>query len=80
MTKQKKVLLAGVCAAAAAFLIGAVIFGWDGGAALIAVGCGLGAYLGGQRGNKKAKETAAYREKWLSKRSKATGQRDQPEK
>lgn len=74
MTKQKKALLSGLCAAVAALLVGGFIWGWDGGAALIAVGCGLGAFLGVQRGDKKARETDAYREEWLGKRKK---QRDQ---
>jgi uncharacterized membrane protein YfcA len=77
MTKQKKALLAGLCAAVAALLVGGFIFGWDSSAALIAVGCGLGAYLGGQWGNKKAKQTDDYREEWLGKRKKAA-RPDQP--
>ncbi|NJC23329.1 hypothetical protein BJ994_002405 [Arthrobacter pigmenti] len=78
MSRQKKALLAGLCAAVAALLIGGLLFGWDSGALLIAGGCGLGAYLGGQWGNQKAKETDAYREEWLGKRKNAA-QPNQPE-
>jgi hypothetical protein len=42
--------------------------------ALIVVGCGLGAYRGGQWGNKKAEETDAHREEWPNKRKKKTVQ------
>lgn len=70
MTKHKAALLAALAAAAAAFLFGGLIGGWDGGTLLIAAGCGLGGFLGVHWGNRKARETDAYRQEWLGKRKK----------
>lgn len=73
MAKRKKALVAGLLAVAAALLVGGFLFGFDVGAVLIALGCGLGAFIGGQWGNKKARETDVYREQWLDKRRKRRG-------
>lgn len=57
----------------AALLIGAFvvdrIFGWNTIGIMAGSGAGLGAWLGIRAGNKRAKETDAYRAQWLSKRA-----------
>lgn len=45
-----------------------IAFGWEWAiGAIVASGAGLGAWIGIQSGNKKARETDKYRDEWLGK-------------
>jgi membrane protein implicated in regulation of membrane protease activity len=62
MSKQGMAIIAALCACIGGFVAAGFFVGWNGGAALIALGCGLGAYLGGQfRAGRDRKATAAER-------------------
>lgn len=71
MSKRKRALLAGLCATIAAVVIVGLVFGFDSGSVLTGIISGIGAYVGVIWGNRRARETDAYREQWLNKRKKA---------
>lgn len=70
MSKRKRALLAGLCATVAAVVVVGLVFGFDSGSVLTGIVAGIGAYVGAIWGNKRSKETDAYREQWLNKRKK----------
>lgn len=55
-------------------LVGAFLldqtFGWNTAGVAAGLGAGVGAWLGISAGNKRARETDAYRDRWLSERAK----------
>jgi hypothetical protein len=53
-----------------AFLLDQTL-GWNTVGVTAGLGAGVGAWLGISAGNKRARETDAYRERWLSKRAKS---------
>lgn len=70
MLGKQKVLAASLIVAAVVVPLG-LLLGWEWGAGvLIGLGAGLGTWIGVRSGNKRAKETDEYRERWLNKRAK----------